>query len=399
MRGNLFVVTRVGQLRNVQSFIKEYSAQDNYLAILLTEANPVLADNIEANVEGELFDEIVRIWQPVRPLDQRRTKNKVIYRQIEELLLTMCNERGVSNLFLCNSDAYYGFFERVKQVHRLELSLSFLEEGLGTYANAGVRRYQLDAAANWTDVVHRAGNFGRSVRQAFRLFGILAVTGASWVLRTDVIRFMKDLITKLTVPERYRFSSIEHFDTAYVYFPDKIHSANMRIDAVHKLGFVVDRSGPRELVDSIEDSATVFVSQKYVPYQDYFDIVFEILTEMGVGCVHFKFHPREDPAAYVKAWTLALREHPRLDVVTADEMQAVPVEELMIAGKVKRLIGLTSTSLLYAGAFFPDVEVVSIGARFKELAESDQHDLPKRVLAEFNRDLEVFLDVSEVRQF
>ncbi len=399
MRGNLFVVSRVGQLRNVQSFIREYGATHNHLAIIFTESNLILAGNIEANVEAELFEEIVRVKQPLKPLEQGRRKNAFIYKQVEDLLVTMCTQREVDSLYLCNSDTYYSLFERVARDRNLKLTMSFLEEGLGTYANAGRRYYAKDTSVDWIEVAHRFRHFGRVAAKALRSLLTLIVTLVSWVIRTDLVEFLKGAWVKLTVPAKYRYGNTRHFDNAFVYFPDRIYSQNMQVDHVQKLGFVLEPSASPALLEVVEDGAIVFVSQKYIPYEPYFSIVFQILSEMGLDKVFFKFHPREDRAGFAKAWELAQRAYPRLQVLSPPEIQAIPVEELMMAGKTKQVIGLTSTSLMYGNSFFPGVDVVSIGARFKEIAESDEYDISKRTLAEFSRDLEVFLDVSDVKQF
>jgi hypothetical protein len=399
VRGNLFVVSRVGQLRNAQSFIKEYGATHNHLAVLYTDSNLVLRDNIGKNVEPGLFEEIVYVKQPLKPLAQSGKKNTIIYGQIENLLVKMSTQREVDSLFLCNSDNYYSLFEKVIKERGLAFSVNLLEEGLGTYANAGQKYYTLNKSVDWSEVKHRGRHLRKTSLQALRSLLTLLLTLVSWVLRVDLLQYVKGAFVRMFVKEKYRYGNIAHFDTAYVYFPDKIYSNNMEIDRVESLGFVLEPSAPKALLDTVGDGLVVFVSQAYIPYEPYFSIVFEILSEMGLEKVLFKFHPREDRTAIAKAWDLALKEHPRLQVSRPLELQAVPVEELMMAGKAKLVIGLTSTSLMYGKAFFPGVDVVSIGARFRELADSDEYDISIRALAEFNRDLDVFLDVSGVRQF
>jgi len=399
VRGNLFVVSRVGQLRNVQSFIAEHDATHNHLAVLQTESNPVLSDNIRRNVDKGVFETVEYIDQPPRPVTQSRRKNAIIYDQIDKLLLRATGEHDVGSLFLCNADNYYSLFERINTTRSLGLSLNLLEEGLTTYSNAGRRVYALDTSVDWAEVKTRGRHFRLALVKAARSLAALLVTFASWVLRVDMVQVLKDLWVRLFVREQHRYGAIKHFDSAYVYFPDKIYSANVQIDRVGKLSFVLESTVAPELLETVEPGAVVFVSQRYIPYEEYFSIVFEILSEMGLEKVYFKFHPREDPASLAKAWDLAQREHPRLNVVSPPEIRAIPVEELMMSGRARQIIGLTSTSLMYGKAFFPGVDVVSIGARFKELADSDAYDVSKRALAEFTRDLEVFCDVSDVRQF
>jgi hypothetical protein len=58
MQGNLFVVSRVGQVRNVQTFITAFGATNNHIAVLYTAANPTLSDGIRSAIREELFSEV-----------------------------------------------------------------------------------------------------------------------------------------------------------------------------------------------------------------------------------------------------------------------------------------------------------------------------------------------------
>lgn len=398
MDGNLFVVSRLGQLRNVQSFIRQFGAADNYLAILFTEENMALLSAIEVNIAHGLFSAVVHIKQPSRPLAQSRKTNRVIYDQIDELLVSMSAQNGVRNLFLCNVDAYYSFFERVVVARQLGVRLILLEEGLGTYANTGGRAYALDTTPDRSDLKYRARAFVLALRRAAKSFAALAVTLTSWVLRRDVHEVRAALRTALITDPSLRYGVISHFAEAYVYFPDLVREGSIRIERVNRLAFAPDHTAPSAVLQAVPEGCVVFVSQKYIGYRDYLDILLRIFEEMGLEEVYFKFHPRESLARYGKDWDNVLARHHRTRLVATDGVQSVAVEELIIAGKVRQLVGLTSSSLMYATSFFPTVDVVSIGRRFRELAESDEYQIPKAALAEFVRDLEVFLDVTDVRQ-
>lgn len=398
MHGNLFVVSRLGQLRNVRSFIAEYGATGNHLAVLFTDGNLGLADAIHGYVEEGVFEEIVGVRQPERPLDQTRRKNRTVYRQIESLLVDMA-EKGVTNLFLCNVDNYYAYFERVNERRGLGMTLNLLEEGLGTYANAGARRYVLRARVDAAEVAFRWKMLVRAAIHAAKALILFVAALLSWALRTDVAGAARRLYTRLTVAPEHRYGAIRRFDNAYVYFPERIHSANITIGAVHPLGFAHDMTATPETLQSVGPGATVFISQKYLLPEQYLPIVFQILDEEGERDVVFKFHPREDRSAMRREWDRALSGHADLRVSVPEAVQSVPVEELMMAGRVSHVIGLTSTSLMYAAAFFPGVRVTSIGSRFREVARSDRHRVSTAALAEFERDLEVFLEVSGVEQF
>jgi hypothetical protein len=259
-----------------------------------------------------------------------------------------------------------------------------------------------DMSVAWNEVKRRGRMARHDGLRHPRTIAALLYTLVSWVLPGgDPIQLAKDAWARSTVEPKYRYGLITHYDNAYVYFPDRIHSDNMRIDNVEKLGFVIVPQTRPEMFDSVEDGAVVFVSQKYLQRRSYtyYSAVLDILSEMRVGTVYFKFHPRENHSATLESWDRAVSEHPDVDVRTTHEISAIPVEELMMSGKTERVIGLTSTALMYGKAFFPDVDIISIGSRFRELADSETYDVTKRALSEFTRDLEVFLDVSGVPQF
>lgn len=397
MHGNLFVVSRLGQVRNAQTLIRQESARDNHLAVLQTAANPLLTAAITGHIDPDVFQEIVHLTQPEKPLNQGRRKNRIIYEQIEELLVRM-SDKGVRNLFLCNVDAYYSLFERVIEQRELPLTLNLLEEGLGTYANLGERAYVKDTRVDRHDVGVRARNASRAWSQAVRTTLILIATALSYAFRVDLFRVRRELLAAVLVRPLHRYASITHFDRAFVCFPEKVHHGAITVDSVMRLGFEIDDDVDASALAALPDGATVFVSQKYVAATDYVPIIMRIFDELELDVVYFKFHPREDRFALERLIEELQSRHPRVKVVAPRAIQRVPVENLIASGRVSRVIGLTSTSLMYAQAFLPDAEVISVAERFRQLALSGSYSVSRRALAEFDRDLQVFQDVSGVTQ-
>jgi hypothetical protein len=397
MRGNLFVVSRLGQLRNAQSLIAHIGATDNHLAVLHTAANPTLTSAIAANVDDRLFSDVQFVQQPMRPVTQGPRKNRQIYRQLETLLTEKAGQ-GVERVVLCNVDTYYSLVPRVIARRGLKMDVVLLEEGLSTYAK-GNPEYRIDSVAAWSDVRAAAKSLASSLLRAARRAVSLIETLVSWVFRADIVSTAKRVVAVLTIPPSLRYGTVERFDEAWVYFPEKLADRS-DVSTVHLLPFAADSHKERVDLSEIEDGATVFVSQKYVEDDAYFSIVFDILSEMGVSAVYFKLHPRESLSAPLSpAWARAALRHPAITVHVPESIQTVPAETLMAAGKVGTLVGLTSTSLMYGRAFFPALRVVSVARRFRELAMSEEYAVSKRALAEFVRDYDVFADVSDVEQF
>lgn len=72
--GNVFVVSRLGQLRNVQNFIKQFDAKENILIIQYSVADgPILKNMIEI-CERNLYVEVIYLKLPKQPLHVRKKK-------------------------------------------------------------------------------------------------------------------------------------------------------------------------------------------------------------------------------------------------------------------------------------------------------------------------------------
>ena len=73
-QGNVFVVSRLGQLRNVQNFIKQFNAKENILIIQYSVADGAVLRNMIEICDKKLFLEIIYLKLPGHPLHVRRKK-------------------------------------------------------------------------------------------------------------------------------------------------------------------------------------------------------------------------------------------------------------------------------------------------------------------------------------
>ena len=83
---NLFVLTGVGQLRNIMGFIKQYNATNNIAIILYTQRNLDIVANIEKQLDSKQFVSVQLVKLPNRLLEEERKKSIEIYNTLKEVV-------------------------------------------------------------------------------------------------------------------------------------------------------------------------------------------------------------------------------------------------------------------------------------------------------------------------
>jgi hypothetical protein len=94
----------------------------------------------------------------------------------------------------------------------------------------------------------------------------------------------------------------------------------------------------------------------------------------------------------------AMEEHPNLDVKVLKGLDHIPAEDLMTTGKINRLVGITTSTLIYSQLIDPKIEVLSIADSYKELCLSKKYNVDARKMDLFLRDYKAFKEVFDIKQ-
>lgn len=407
--GNVFVVSRLGQLRNVQNFIKQFDAKENILIIQYSVADgPILKNMIEI-CERNLYVEVIYLKLPKQPLHVRKKKNIKMYNSIQQTLNYILEEKyEFNNLFLCNADKWYSYYEKVKKDEGLSFKINLLEEGLTTYIVSADPEYQADPTIpisikdikkSFKDIKKPIKKLFNSIKTLIVKIIVLFLNLISIVFRTNLTKKIKDFILSKTMDDKYKFSYIKHFDEAFVCFPEKLMQNNFSIDKVEKLNFKFNDISKNKYVEQLDTNYTLFINQKYINYRQHFEILFKIFTEMNLKDVYIKLHPKEDKNVVTKNINACLEEYPNLNVKIIHNLDSTPIEDIIYNCKFKKIVGLTSSALLYCNELIKDIDIISVAEEYRRMCLDEENNVNKRELKLFEKEYRNFLKISNVKQF
>ncbi len=399
--GNVFVVSRLGQIRNVENFIKQYEAKKNILIIQHSDTNKYLLKNMIESCDKSLYTEILYLELPNRALSPTKKKNMYIYKTMLSKIKYINKNYYFNNLFLCNADKWWSFYEKIKNEYKFTYKINLLEEGLTTYIVSYDPNYKDETNYEITmlDVKNSLVEFLKHFKIAMVKLASLILNFISVVLRFNVIYKIRCFINDKTMEEKYKFSYINHFDEAIVCFPEKLIPNNFKIDKVKKLNFKFGSIDKERYKSSFNPKYALFINQQYVNYVSHFKIIFDILEEMNINQLYIKFHPKENKDKVLECLNEELKRRKNFTVEVLTNFDSVPIENIINAFKFKKVIGLTSSSLMYCNELIKGLDVVSIAERYKEKCSEKRYGVRFKEMNLYNKEYKRFVEISGVKQF
>ena len=392
IRGNLFFLTGVGQLRNIKGFINQYNAKNNIAVILYTEQNLDVVDNIKKSIDKKMFDDVQFIKLPNKVLIEKKEKSKEIYTLLENSINENKEKYNVRNLFLCSFTNYYIFFKTI--IKDKEMAINLLEEGLSTYRlyleDSEEKRRKISLQDILKDFKKMIKKFIAFIKSII----VFLITILSFICRVNLLYYLKELRRKIN---KCKYGLIHKFDNVYVCYPELIEKINSNIGPVKKLDFNYKDENVKFTSDQDKENV-LFINQKYgIKYKDHFPIIFSILRDMGIKKVYFKFHPREQIENFEKIFDDAKKEYPELEIITINQTNHIPVENLINNNKITKIIALTSSSLFYSKLVKNDIRAISIAEEYKNRCIANE--IPENRMKTFLEDYEMIDRIFGVEQY
>lgn len=396
-----FIVTRLGQLRNVHTLIEQKALEHNVLVIMYTKRDKALLSNLKKAYREDLFEDVLYLKLPDYPLHLTPKKGEAMYSSMEEVLGRLHDEFTVTELYVCNIDNYYVYLERIIADRGYSIAVNLLEEGLTTYKiTSGESLRKTENPPNVNDLKKAWRNFKKACRNFVRDTGMLVLQCLGFVVRRPLARYAYNLWLKFFLDKKRRFGMIRHFDRAYVCFPEMVKSNDaVRFGAVEKLDFKFSRVEDEDLREALDGYSTLFINQKYVNYTSHFRILFHIFHEIGIRKVAVKLHPREDADAVAREIRNAQEEYEDIDVKILSSTGQIPVEDLVYSYDIRKVIGLTTSALIYLHSGLENVEVISIAQRYRELCGDSDSGVSSRELVQFDDEYRFFRRFEGITQF
>ncbi|NYT79785.1 hypothetical protein H0A71_22725 [Alcaligenaceae bacterium] len=338
---NLFVVTNLGQLAQVQALIQFEQLQNNYLLILHTDANKRMPVFITKIIDTSLFTGHALLWLPHSP--NKLVLKKLVYmdRMYKKVLLAI----RPKTVFLLSFERHYALL--AARASSWGCKLALVEEGTGTYK---LDQVQLRPATVFSDGLNRAERLSVCCIQA------------------------------LPMLRRYRsaLSPFLHYDDVYVAFPDlakKVFKSNrFHRFFLHAGGMTADARTKR-LVRKYQISSAdfVYVNQRYrIDEAEHAASVLTILSRIAemLSCrVFVKMHPKDTPQFH-EAFRAQIEQRAFQDRIIYISEPDFLIEPTIAAARPRGIIGIASTSLVYAPLVSKSIRVYSIAPTFLSMVSS-----------------------------
>ncbi|UXC36803.1 alpha-2,8-polysialyltransferase family protein [Cupriavidus gilardii] len=371
---NLFVVSHLGQLHQVQSLIRFERTGKNYLVVLSTNANRSVPKAILNQVDRRLFLAVRECRLPLAP-------NKI---DIPKLLRIAAIYRGLLNstaahsLYLLSFERHYAMLAQFAR--RRGLHVNLIEEGTATYKFA---------------------NDGSNMAAIGKVGGIREQCHAFLIENLPVFSAIRPAL-----------GAVKAFDRAYVAFPSLI-GGGFSVEETRKFflhaGGMTVTTRVRSLVEKykIGSEDIIYVNQRYSISHDIFCLailqIFDGLKKRFRGRIFVKFHPKDSPAL-LSRFRKMLSEHTELEerVVIIHEADFL-IEPAVSVAMPRGIIGIASTALVYGPLVSPDTEVYSCGRQFidivRAISGSPADEKGCAVIEEHLRIITRFSHVKELGQY
>lgn len=310
VRTNLFVVSHFGQLSQVEAFIEFKKLVDNVLIVVYTERNTEMPRLIKERYNHNKFKEVDFLLLPNFP-------NKIRLKQLlnmQKQYRTLINNVKPINLYVLSFEGHYNLlldYAKSKQISRF-----LLEEGTATY----------------------------------KLDNVLKKMGKKELLSQFLIRYLPFFKDLKPVLMRYK-----NFDKLYVSFPE-LAKERFEINEVEYF-FAYHHLDNSILLQKYVDKYQItsndfiYVNQRYsIDNEVFVSSVLAILMEFN-KCFHskifIKMHPK-DSKELIEEFQNQIQELKVGQSISLIRESTFLIESIISTVKIRGVIGLTSTVLVYA---------------------------------------------------
>lgn len=382
VHSNLFLLTHLGQLKQMEALIKSKDIKDNCLVVLYTFRN-LIVPQIVHDQYSSFFDSVVFLEIPfgVNKLDFAKL------RLVEQDYKSLISSISPENLYLNSFEGHYAILISIAKSRSIKSIL--VEEGTATY-KLNLSKMTQDNEED-LNLKFLRSKFIETVGQT-QLFKKLVKT---YKYNKDLFRQSKRFITEVSKDERVQKKLIktvgnEHlkaslqpykdFDQAYASFPGLIKSGFGIEDVDYFLVHEVVNEKAVEEAEAVIKKYNItsrdmlFVSQRY--HLDpvlYVKSVAAILNSMAHSdqTIFIKLHPKESENTYNLFKRVEELSGGRF--VLIEDTQFL-IESVIKVSKIRCLVGIASTTLIYAPLISPATKSISIAYQLIELIQSKKNN-------------------------
>ena len=347
---NIFIISHLGQLTQVESLIEYEQIKNCLLVILYTNKNTKVPKSIQNQYNKNLFDNSILFLLPNSPNNYKIKSLLFMRRSYEELITTV----NPNNLYLLSFENHYSLLADVAKKENVNIHL--IDEGTATYKSPDLSEYHQKQT------------------------------------------MLKKVIAKrLKVDKAFTWTT--KFDTVYAAFPELLKSTfqanSYNRFFAHAGQFNLD-DRTSKLLDTynITSNDFIYVNQRYpIQDNDFVDTILEILHKIGnhqQAKIFIKMHPK-DSDTLKNNFIDKLHDYQNIIFIQENEFL---IEPAIQAVNPKGVIGLTSTSLVYTPLISPKTKVYSIKPWFINLLPKENNQTGINIINDHYTILQQFKHVN-----
>lgn len=363
---NLFVITHLGQLKQMEALITKKNLSNNGLVVLYTIANFTVPQMVHDKLTQSLFNFVVFMEIPLKINQTNYFKLKIIGKLYNQLL----DVSNPENLYLNSFEGHYAILIGIAK--ELSIKNILVEEGTATYKlnlsnveNPDAKNYQF-FLSEFMDTVGKTQIFKKTVKakknikelsnQTKKLFSEL---WHSKPIQQKIISHFGD--DKLLAV----FQPAKKFDKIYASYPELLDDSfdGSKEYFLGGLSWSAEESNfSKAIVDRyrINEDDALFLSQRYGINADFYALaVCGILNEIvdNDKRIFIKLHPKEN-SNVLNAFQQAIQQYQnRFCLIEESDFL---IESVLYESGIKTIIGLTSSTLIYAPLLYDGVRPISI---------------------------------------
>jgi hypothetical protein len=365
---NLFVISHLGQLSQVEALIEYENLTDNFLVIVYTSTNKAMPELIKEKYNRQLFKGSYLLLLPDSPNDMRKKKLLFMRRNYIQVFKAIQPE----SLYVLSFEGHYNLLTSYAKQNRCKICL--IEEGTATY-----KREILPEAS-------------KGLGEKFKKIGI---NSAYFFLKSFL--FVKQIKNINSDIKRYK-----DFDKLYVSFPslikDKFNAKETENFFLHA-GEIKNREKIESFIETynMTENDFIYVNQRYsIENQEFAKAIIIILEEVVKDFkskIFIKMHPKDTPSLKNEFVKQIQIRNIQKEIIFIEESDFL-IEPTVAVLKPRAVLGLTSTALVYVPLVSPKTNVYSIAFKFLNRISNKSYN--KNGVKTIKEHLDILRDFSHV---
>lgn len=375
----LFVAAQIGQMKQAQALAKHLGLAEIDIAILYTRKNLDMPARMEQDANYQIVKQVHKVEIHPASNEISYIAAKFDHKKYSDLL----DRVKPARLFVCSFERHYAVLCR--EAKKRGIPISLYEEGTAIL-KLGVPGYQsfhaptLERSAN--TIYKRVWKDQPITKYVFKPI-IIAI----WQIITLpklILRTLREVYKTPQVQRPMVEKNEPEFLTGWHYF-EEVYSSHPNVVAAFFPGatpkeFHPDHSKPEDAAIAlhhiaeygIDQNTAIFASQKFdLQPERQIPVVLQILAQLAdiTGYrIAIKLHPRESEKikSLYRTSMLAFQGNPEMVLI---EGEHVPAEALIANSASPAVIGISSSTLMYAPHSRVGIRAISIGQQLlKDLA-------------------------------